>query len=174
MWLPMFLTKGLRYSLIDAGWISSAFHLGGVLGSPVVGYLADKSSQKMLSLAKIMCLPVLALLGITIFGNQVNSFITAFEFFLIGFGNCGPDAIIAGAITMEYGGDQGTQITSLVNGLGSLGGLIEGPIIANLVYGDNWNPVILLLLVCSILPVVLFIQMKPNNSTTSEAKDDLV
>ena len=46
MWLPMYLTKGLGYSLIDAGWISSAFHLGGVLGSPVVGYLADKSTQK--------------------------------------------------------------------------------------------------------------------------------
>ena len=128
----------------------------------------------MVNLAKVMFLPVLALLGITIFGNQVNAFITALQFFLIGFGNCGPDAVIAGAITMEYGGDQGTHVTSLVNGLGSLGGLIEGPIVAHLVHGDNWSPVILLLLVCSILPVVLFMQIKQNTFIKTEVKDDLV
>ena len=80
----------------------------------------------MVSLAKVMLLPVLALSGIIIFGNQVNAFITALQFFLIGLGNCGPDSVIGGAITMEYGGTEGTRVTSLVNGLGSLGGLIEG------------------------------------------------
>ena len=73
-----------------------------------------------------MFLPVLALLGITISGSQVNASVTALQFFLIGLGNCGPDSVIGGAITMEYGGNQGTRVTSLVNGLGSLGGLIEG------------------------------------------------
>ena len=46
MWLPMYLTKGLGYSIIDAGWISSAFQFGGVFGSPIVGYIVDRSSIK--------------------------------------------------------------------------------------------------------------------------------
>ena len=121
-----------------------------------------------------MCLPVLGLLGITIFGDQAYALITAFEFFLIGLGNCGPDSVIGGAVTMEYGGNQETQVTSLVNGLGSLGGLIEGPIVAYLVSGDNWSPVILLLLLCSALPIILFMQIKENHTTKTDFKNELV
>jgi len=160
MWLPMYLTKGLGYSIVEAGWISSAFQFGGVFGSPMVGYIVDRSSIKMLTLAKVMFLPVLALAGIVMFGNQSHAFLVAIQFFLVGFGNCGSDSVINGAITMEYGGKRGTQVTSLVNGLGSLGGLVEGPVVALLVHGNNWNPVILLLLVCSTLPVILFVQIK--------------
>ena len=121
-----------------------------------------------------MCLSVLALLGITILGDQAYTFITAFEFFLIGFGNCGPDSVIGGAVTMEYGGNEGTQVTSLVNGLGSFGGLIEGPIVAHLVSGDNWSSVILLLLLCSVLPVILLVQIKENHTAKTNVTDDLV
>ena len=46
MWLPMYLTKGLGYSIVEAGWISSAFQFGGVFGSPMVGYIVDRSSIK--------------------------------------------------------------------------------------------------------------------------------
>ena len=46
MWLPMYLTKGMGYSIVDAGWISSAFQFGGVFGSPMVGYIVDRSSNK--------------------------------------------------------------------------------------------------------------------------------
>ena len=79
-----------------------------------------------------MFLPVLALAGIIMFGNQSHAFLVAIQFFLVGFGNCGSDSVINGAITMEYGGKRGTQVTSLVNGLGSLGGLVE-------VLGGPWG-----------------------------------
>ena len=45
MWLPMYLTKGMGYSIVDAGWISSAFQFGGVFGSPIVGYIVDRSTS---------------------------------------------------------------------------------------------------------------------------------
>ena len=108
----------------------------------------------------MMFLPVLALAGIIMFGNQSHAFLVAIQFFLVGFGNCGPDSVIGGAITMEYGGNRGAHVTSVVNGIGSLGGFVEGPIVALLVHGNNWNPVILLLLVCSTIPVILFVQLK--------------
>ena len=114
----------------------------------------------MITLAQIMFLPVLALGAILMFGKSSNAYIMALQFFLIGFGNCGSDSVINGAVTSEYGGSQGARVTSLVNGIGSLGGLIEGPIVSHLVYGNNWNPVMILLFICSILPVVLFMQIK--------------
>ena len=127
----------------------------------------------MLTLAKVMFLPVLALGGIVMFGNRSHAFLVAFQFFLIGFGNCGSDSVINGAITMEYGGKRGTKVTSLVNGLGSLGGLVEGPVVALLVHGNNWNPVILLLLVCSMLPVILFVQIKQKSLKTEFVQESV-
>ena len=114
----------------------------------------------MFTLAQVMILPVLALGGILMFGRNINAYIMALQFFLIGFGNCGADSVIGGAFSFEYGGSQGTRVTSLVNGIGSLGGLVEGPIIAYLIVGNNWNPVMFLLFICSILPVILFCQIK--------------
>ena len=121
----------------------------------------------------MMFLPVLALAGIIMFGNQSHAFLVAIQFFLVGFGNCGSDSVINGAITMEYGGKRGTQVTSLVNGLGSLGGLVEGPVVALLVHGNNWNPVILLLLVCSTLPVILFVQIKQKSLKTEFVQESV-
>ena len=122
----------------------------------------------MITLAQIMFLPVLALGGILMFGKSSNAYIMALQFFLIGFGNCGADSVINGAITLEYGGSQGARVTSLVNGIGSLGGLIEGPIVSHLVHGNNWNPVMILLLSCSILPVLFFLQIKQTSRKTED------
>ena len=67
---------------------------------------------------------------------------------------------------MEYGGKQGPRVTSLVNGIGSLGGLVEGPVVAILVHGNEWSPVVLLLLLCSTLPIILFVQIKKKSEKT--------
>ena len=46
--------------------------------------------------------------------------------FIIGLCNCGPDSVICGAITLKLGnlnGQQaGVRVTSIVNGIASIGG----------------------------------------------------
>ena len=46
MWLPMYLNQGLKYSMINAGLVSTIFHFGAAFGGPIVGYLVDKSSNR--------------------------------------------------------------------------------------------------------------------------------
>ena len=46
MWLPLFLTEHLNYSLMDAGIISCAFDIGGAIGGPLIGYSIDNTEEK--------------------------------------------------------------------------------------------------------------------------------
>ena len=46
MWLPLFLTEHLNYSLMDAGIISCAFDIGGAIGGPLLGYYIDNTEEK--------------------------------------------------------------------------------------------------------------------------------
>ena len=52
---------------------------------------------------------------------------------LIGFGNCGSDSILTGPVSTnlgERGGkDLGAGVTALINGVSSIGGIIEGSFI---------------------------------------------
>ena len=42
MWLPLYLAEQLHYSRLQAGLASTAFDLGGVAGSPLLGWLVDR------------------------------------------------------------------------------------------------------------------------------------
>ncbi len=46
MWLPIFLTESLSFSMTNAGAVSSVYYIGGALGGPIVGYFCDKSADK--------------------------------------------------------------------------------------------------------------------------------
>ena len=52
---------------------------------------------------------------------------------LAGAANCGPDSLLTGSVTMtigeRYGTSSGAGVTSLVNGVGSVGAIIEGPLV---------------------------------------------
>ena len=52
---------------------------------------------------------------------------------LIGFGNCGSDSILTGPVSTDLGErsgrDLGAGVTALINGVSSIGGIIEGSFI---------------------------------------------
>ena len=52
---------------------------------------------------------------------------------LIGFGNCGSDSILTGPVSTNLGErsgkDLGAGVTALMNGVSSIGGIIEGSFI---------------------------------------------
>ena len=72
---------------------------------------------------------------------------------LAGAVNCGPDSLLTGSVTMmigeKYGRNNGAGVTSLANGLGSIGGIIEGPIVGLVSQYVGWTGVILLMVVMS-------------------------
>lgn len=46
LWLPIYLTQSLSFSMIEAGIATSAFQIGAALGGPIVGIWVDKCQDK--------------------------------------------------------------------------------------------------------------------------------
>lgn len=46
LWLPIYLTQALSFSMIHAGMATSAFQIGAALGGPIVGVWVDKCIDK--------------------------------------------------------------------------------------------------------------------------------
>lgn len=85
--------------------------------------------------------------------------------FVIGFANCGPDSVINGAITLQLVDPAyNSHVTSLVNGLGSLGGLVEGPVTGLTVYLFGWNSVMPMLMLCSLISCIAIRTIKLRSS----------
>ena len=41
MWLPYYYQEGLYYDALTAGYISTTFEWGGVIGTPFIGFFSD-------------------------------------------------------------------------------------------------------------------------------------
>ena len=65
---------------------------------------------------------------------------------IAGAGNCGPDSILAGSVSMEVGerggGGRGAGVTSFINGVGNVGGMVEGPLIGFLWGVIGWGGIL--------------------------------
>ena len=146
MWLPLYLVEHLGYPTLQAGLASTAFDVGGILGSPMLGLTLDRMGY-----APLPCVGLVVAMG----AGALLVFLLTAGFglganlvclLLVGAANCGPDSIIAGSISMEVGeragGGQGAGVTSLVNGVGNLGGMVEGPLIGALYNMLGWAGVL--------------------------------
>lgn len=142
MWLPMYLLHQLHYSKAQAGMFSTTFEIGGVLGSAAIGFIIDRlfHGQSLLGTALSTALSGLSLLLFLLTGTWGIMFNSVF-LFLAGAFNCGPDSILGGSVPAELGEMEGRNAAAatvgLVNGFGSIGTFLEGPIIGIIatVYG---------------------------------------
>ena len=79
-----------------------------------------------------------------------------------GAANCGPDAMLAGSISMrlgeEAGKGKGATVASFINGMGLIGSIIEGPLIGFLLTLAGWDVVLLSLVGLSAVGTLLLFQ----------------
>jgi OPA family glycerol-3-phosphate transporter-like MFS transporter 1/2 len=144
MWLPMYLLQHLGYSKTNAGMFSTMFEIGGIAGSATVGYCLNKFFQNKALLGSTVG-TFLSAIGLILFmltsnmGIMVNSIVMI----LIGFLNCGPDIVLCGSFPTELGEMDGRNAASavigFVNGIGSIGTFIEGPIIGWISENYGWS-----------------------------------
>ena len=177
MWLPLLLSQWYGFSMLQAGLISSWFYVGAALGGPGLGYLLSyhKSSITLvIAIGGASCFLLLVL------GNlipSVKSLAAGVFLFIIGFCNCGPDSIICGVITFQLGNangrDCGVKVTSIVNGIASIGGIIEGPLVSYLLHFDScgWELVILVISLASTLSAMSFRSAQPTIDQVSRHKE---
>jgi sugar phosphate permease len=129
-WLPTFLeNQGL--SKAAAGYWSMGFDIGGILPCLLIGWALDRYFRG--DWARLCFISAVGLIGgyIAVITFEANPIAAAICFGIVGFMVYGPDTLLAGAASVAVAGERnGVAVAGLVNGLGSI-----GPIVQELVIG---------------------------------------
>lgn len=127
-WLPYYLSKRLGYGEEQAGYMSTAFEVGGIAGVIGIGIASDR--LKRFSRSALAALGLLALAGALVlyalFGST-STLANVVFLALVGAALFGPDSLISGAAAQDAGGPYAAATaTGFVNGMGSIGAALEG------------------------------------------------
>lgn len=133
-WLPLYLTRTLGYTQTGAGLASTSFEVGGVVGSACVGMVVDRwmGGRALLTSAFAIVGSAISLLLFMLTSSWGLVFHAVF-LAIAGALNCGPDVLLAGSVAADIGEREGgapSAVASVVNGMGSLGTVLEGPVVA--------------------------------------------
>ena len=158
-WLPYYLHGTLGHEVDRAAYVSNAFEAGGIAGVIAIGVLSDRvrswsrASLSMLSLVGL----ALALLVCSAL-PQRDVWLTVVALAAVGALLFGPDALLSGAAAQDIGGAAAAATaTGLVNGVGSLGGILEGLSLPAISAHLGWRamfPLLALLAVCAALALI--------------------
>jgi sugar phosphate permease len=158
-WLPYYLAKQLGYAEDDAAYASTAFEIGGIVGVIVIGTISDRIrrlSRSVLAASWLAALSVLLLLYGRFAATSVAVNVTLLA--LVGATLFGPDSLISGAAAQDAGGvHAAATATGFVNGVGSLGAMLEGLAVPAITARFGWSalfPVLVALGMCSALSLV--------------------
>jgi OPA family sugar phosphate sensor protein UhpC-like MFS transporter len=157
-WLPYYLSTTLGYAPDRAAYVSNAFEAGGILGVIALGGLSDRVrslSRAGLSILSL-CGLVLALISCVGFGPHLA--LTLVSLALVGALLYGPDALLSGAAAQDVGGRAAAATaTGFVNGVGSLGGILEGLTLPSISSHFGWRalfPLLSGLSLCAALALI--------------------
>jgi len=135
-WLPAFLNiQGLEVA--RASYYSQVFDFAGLGGVVLAGWALDRWFKgNWAAVCAVMGLGVIAgyLAVIWLGGSPVS---VAICFGLVGFMLYGPDTLLCGAASVQVAGEKNAvAVAGLVNGLGSIGSVLQEQVIGWLVRGD--------------------------------------
>ena len=152
MWSPLYLIEHLGYDRGLAGFFSTAFDVGGIVGGPLIGFIVDKyfSDKPVFGVYVGVMLGTFVFVFMTFMASWGGVY-CAVLLALAGAANCGPDALLTGSVTSALGAESGQSagVTSLVNGVGSVGGIVEGPVVGLVSTVFGWSGVIVLMIAMS-------------------------
>ena len=140
LWLPFFLQEQLGYAVDKANNVAAAFEGGGFLGVIALGALSDRLSwgRVRLSAGSLLGLAVALFAAAKLVGD--NTWLNVLLLALVGAFLFAPDSILCGAAAQDAGGQRAVSMaTGFVNGIGSLGALIEGLTLPTLAKHFGWN-----------------------------------
>jgi sugar phosphate permease len=146
-WSALILADQFGMSTTAAGYWSAAFDWIGFLGVIAGGFWSDRIGARR---TPVIFWMTLACFGFTFLMWFVG--LTSPVFFivllgLIGFTAMGPDALLSGACAMDAGNRrQAALAAGIINGLGSIGPILQEPVIGWLKQNEGINSVFLLLL----------------------------
>jgi OPA family sugar phosphate sensor protein UhpC-like MFS transporter len=149
-WAPMLLSESFpNLDTATAGHLSTVFDWVGFLGVIVSGYASDKLFRShrtpvifIMSVGTFITTLLLYLVG----GTQLWLFVLLLG--LIGFMMMGPDSLLSGTAAMDVSSKEKAVVASgIINGLGSIGPIIQELVIGYLKTNHGQSSVFLLLVI---------------------------
>lgn len=152
-WLPYFLAKKRGYGEEQAGYVSIAFEVGGIAGVIALGIASDRLkhySRSLLSAMGLVGLTAALLLYSRIGSSSMLANVVGLA--LVGATLFGPDALLSGAAAQDAGGRHAAATaTGFVNGMGSVGSVLEGLVVPAISKRYGWEAVFQLFIVLALL-----------------------
>jgi OPA family sugar phosphate sensor protein UhpC-like MFS transporter len=155
-WLPYYLSTMLGYSTLEAAGISTAFDAGGFVGVIVIGLISDRTKRLgRTGLALLWLLGLAVACGAYVVWGSHGKLANVLLLALIGAMLFGPDSLLCGAAAMDAGGPRAAAMsTGFVNGLGSIGPILQGLFLPPFVAHYGWQalfPALVVLALCAAL-----------------------
>lgn len=155
-WSALILGEHFGLSATFAAYWSTAFDWVGFLGVIVAGYWSDRlpGSRRTPVIFWMTCGCFLAVTAMWMVGLSSPVLFVAL-LGLIGFMAMGPDSLLAGPSAMDAGGRRQAAVAAgVINGLGSIGPIVQEPVIGWLKKTQGLDSVFLLLVVIVFLTTV--------------------
>jgi sugar phosphate permease len=158
-WLPYFLATRRGYGEEQAAYVSTAFEAGGIVGVIVLGVASDRLRHFSRSLLASITLVGLTLaLFVYTRIDATNTVTNVISLALIGATLFGPDALISGAASQDAGGRYAAgTATGFVNGLGSMGSMLEGLAVPRIGKHYGWDSVFLVFVGLALLSAITLV-----------------
>jgi sugar phosphate permease len=140
-WLPYYLHKRLGYAEDVAAYLSTAFEAGGIVGVIAVGWVSDRyfSDNRARLIAPTLLALAVALAAYRFVGGWGMA-ANAISMAIVGFLLFGPDALLSGAAAQDIGGrDAAASAAGIINGLGSVGAILQGVVTATISAVYGWD-----------------------------------
>jgi OPA family glycerol-3-phosphate transporter-like MFS transporter len=142
VWTPTYFTQALGLSNAEAAQKSALFPLFGGLSVILAGFLSDKLGPKGRALIILVGLVMTSgvLFELAILGGHGSTDLRVWLVALVAFLMLGPYSYFAGAISLDFGGKQGSATASgWIDGLSYLGGVMAGSSMANVTVRWGWR-----------------------------------
>jgi sugar phosphate permease len=130
-WAPFFLRKNFGLAGDQAGYLSTAFELGGFIGVIASGVASDKlfhGRRAFLCFAMLAMMTLSFILMATL--GAASVFFFTLSMGLAGFMLFGPDSLLSGVGAIDVGSRRGALAAAgIINGMGSIGPIFQEEII---------------------------------------------
>jgi sugar phosphate permease len=162
MWLPYYYLEGLHFSQQTAGYMSSSFELGGMVGTPLIGYASDRyfKGRRDLTSAWFMA-GASAMLVVCVAFAQGGVVVNATSMVAVGVLVIGPDSILSGTIAQDLGSasPMGPQVigtlAGLINSVGSCGSIFQSYATAYISERYGWGVLFSIFVACSTISALI-------------------
>ena len=161
LWTPTYFSAYVGLSNADAASRSALFPLLGGVSVLAAGFMSDRLGLNGRSLVLFggLASATVCLFALAQVPGHGNPWIPVALVALVGFLLLGPYSYLAGAMSMDFGGDKGAATAAgIIDGVGYLAGVLSGDTMARITVKYGWrNAFVALAVTCLLTAVVALV-----------------